>query len=83
MLPVQLILNLIIVTDACPKCSDTGNILIIITQEKDFTSLNITFIQLKVSPQKYLFKGFKLLKYLRDFIANHGFFLCRLQNIKQ
>lgn len=73
MLSVQLVLNHIIVTDACSKCSDTGNILII-TQKKDFTSLNKTFIQPKVSPQKYVLKGFKFLKYLRDFFANHGFF---------
>lgn len=42
--------------------------------KKDFTSLNKTFIQPKVSPQKYVLKGFKFLKYLRDFFANHGFF---------
>lgn len=63
--------------------SDTENILII-KQENDFTSLNITFIQLKISPQKYVCKGFKWLnKYSRILIANHGlffFFFFKIEN---
>lgn len=54
--------------DACPKYYEPENSLIV-KQENDFTPLNITFIQLKVSPQKDS----------NDFIStplilNHGFF---------
>lgn len=47
--------------DACPRYSDTLKKSLIVKQENDFTSLNITFIQLKSSPQKYVCKGFKWL----------------------
>lgn len=51
MLLLNQCLNLVI--DVCPKYYETENSLIL-KQENDFTSLNITFIQLKISPQKYV-----------------------------
>lgn len=68
--------------DACPKYYDTENILIV-KQENDFTPLNITFIQLKISPQKYVHKGFQCLTpVLQDVLnANHGFlFFLQIEN---
>lgn len=54
--------------DACPKYYETENSLIV-KQENDFTPLNITFIQLKVSPQKDL-----NVLISTPLIVNHGFF---------
>lgn len=65
----------------------TLKIVLIVKQENDFTSLNITFIQLKISPQKYVCKGFKLLhKYSRMVylqIMAFFFLFSLLQNRKQ
>lgn len=54
--------------DACPKYYVTENSLIV-KQENDFTPLNITFIQLKISPQK---DSNDLIS--TPLIVNHGFF---------